>query len=169
MNTLETFLDHHEWATLALIDHCADLPADALNQGVPGTAGSILETLVHLIASDQRYLRVMTGETIEPAVHESMTGLRLEQLRPAFEVQARLWRDLAGRAGGLDVTIPARDDRPEVPQAADLLFLQAVHHGNDHRTHVCTTLGALGLRAPELDGGNYWLQGRYKPGNTSAR
>jgi uncharacterized damage-inducible protein DinB len=169
MNTIETFLDHHEWATLALIDHCAALPADVLSESVPGTAGSILATLVHLVAAEQRYLRVMTGETIEPAVHESMEGLRLEQLRRAFEVQARRWRDLAGRAGGLDVTIPARNDRPEVPHAADLLFLQAVHHGNDHRTHVCTTLGALGLDAPELDGWNYWSQGRYKPGNTAAR
>ncbi|MGH2585455.1 MAG: DinB family protein [Dehalococcoidia bacterium] len=169
MNTLETLFDHHEWATLALIDHCAGLPPEVLEQSVPGTAGSIRATLVHLVAADQRYLRRMPGEPIEPAIHESMQDLRAEQLRPAFQIQARRWRDLVAKAGELDVTLPGRGEEPDVPHAADLLFLQAIHHGNDHRTHVCTILGALGLEAPELDGWHYLEHGRYQPESTAAR
>jgi hypothetical protein len=30
-------------------------------------------------------------------------------------------------------------------------FAQAIHHAADHRSHVLSILGALGLEVPELD------------------
>src|SRR5260370_40473953 len=35
------------------------------------------------------------------------------------------------------------------------VLIQALHHGNDHRTHVCTILGHNGLTYGGLDGGAY--------------
>ena len=32
--------------------------------------------------------------------------------------------------------------------------------GNDHRTQICSTLGALELELPEIDGWDYWANGR---------
>lgn len=63
-------------------------------------------------------------------------------------------------AGTLDVTFPGRSDYPQTPHAEGLFLLQALHHGNDHRTQICSTLGALGLDVPELDGWTYWAGGR---------
>ena len=47
-------------------------------------------------------------------------------------------------------------DWPTTAQAQNLLLLQALHHGNDHRTHVCTILGAHGLPLADVSGWEYW-------------
>jgi uncharacterized damage-inducible protein DinB len=154
MDTLRTLFRHHAWATLRLIDHCRRLPAERLQETVPGTAGPILATLVHLLAADQRYLRHMDGQEAAPRIHESEEAT-LEDLRAAMLAQAGRWEAVVGRADELDVTVPRRRE-PDLPHAQNLLFLQAIHHGNDHRTHVCTILGALGLEVPDLSGWAYW-------------
>ena len=73
----------------------------------------------------------------------------------AMLAQAGRWEAVVGRADELDVTVPRRRE-PDLPHAQNLLFLQAIHHGNDHRTHVCTILGARGLEVPDLSGWTYW-------------
>jgi hypothetical protein len=40
--------------------------------------------------------------------------------------------------------------------AESLLLNQALHHGNDHRAQVCSTLGALGLDVPDLSVWAFW-------------
>jgi hypothetical protein len=61
--------------------------------------------------------------------------------------------------GELRAEIRGKDDYPDTDGAEGLLLVQAVHHGNDHRTQICSTLGALGLEVPELDGWEYWARG----------
>jgi uncharacterized damage-inducible protein DinB len=88
-------------------------------------------------------------------------GASLAGLRASFTKQAHQWDELAGRVAKLDVSIPPRNGFEQgIPNAANLLFLQAIHHGNDHRTQVCTTLGTLGLEVPDLDGWAYWQEQR---------
>jgi uncharacterized damage-inducible protein DinB len=155
---LRTLFDHHAWATLQLIDHCAALPAEELDATVPGTAGTIRETLIHLVAADQRYLRRMGEQPEVPVNERDDPQPGLDRLREAFALQGARWQALAGRAGELNVVVPAEGPQgwPEVTHAERLLFLQAVHHGNDHRTHICTIIGARGLEAPVLDGWRFW-------------
>ena len=152
MDPLRELFRHHAWATETLIDHCATLPPDALQATVPGTAGTIHHTLVHLIAADGRYLFLLTGAT--PGVQESEPPLAT--LREHFAAQVQQWEEALDRVDDLDVTIPARGDRPETPHARNLLLLQALHHGNDHRTHVGTILGAHGLPTVDISGWDYW-------------
>ena len=155
MDPLRTMFRHHTWATLKLIDHCASLSPEHQQEAVPGTRGPILDTLVHLVAADQRYLQVMDGQAAQPRIHETEPAT-LDGLRAAVEAQSARWEALVDRAPELDVTIPARGTFPETPQAEDLLFLQAIHHGNDHRTQICTILGARGLEVPDVSGWAYW-------------
>jgi uncharacterized damage-inducible protein DinB len=152
--------EHHAWATLTLIDHCGRLSPDQLALTAPGTRSSILTTLVHLVAADGRYLERMTGERHEPRASERSDPPSLDELQAIFRSQVQRWYQLVDRADELAVTIPAEDDFPEVRHAEDLLFLQAIHHGNDHRTHIRTILGASGLDTGELDGWEYWLAKR---------
>lgn len=154
MDPLRTMFRHHAWATLRLIDHCDDLPSERLQESVPGTYGSVIATLIHLVAADQRYLRRMDGAEAQPLVQEGQPAT-LAELRDAMQTQAIRWEALVDRAPELDVTLPRREE-PDIPRAEDLLFLQAIHHGNDHRTQVCVVLGATGLEAPDLDGWHYW-------------
>jgi uncharacterized damage-inducible protein DinB len=159
MDPLGALFAHHAWATLRLIDHCAALPADRLQATVPGTYGTIERTLIHLVAADQRYLEDMDGQRagIELSERERHS---LAEVRAAAELQAARWASLVRRAPELNVTRPAYDEDPDSPHAEDLLFLQAIHHGNDHRAHVCTILGAHGLEVPELGGWTYWHEER---------
>ncbi|HKF17593.1 MAG TPA: DinB family protein [Candidatus Dormibacteraeota bacterium] len=155
MDPLRTMFRHHAWATRMLIDHCASLPPESMAESAPGTRGPIMDTLVHLLAADQRYLVLMDGLTPNPRIHETEPAT-LDDLRAGAEAQAARWNALVDRAPELDVTIPARGQWPDTPHAEDLLFLQAIHHGNDHRTQICTILGAHGLEVPDLDGWAYW-------------
>jgi len=159
MDPLGALFEHHAWATLRLIDHCAALPADRLEEAGPGTYGSIEGTLVHLVAADQRYLEDMDGRQAAIRISERERSA-LADLRAAVVLQAERWAALVRRAPELNITRPAYDEDPDSPHAEDLLFLQAIHHGNDHRTQVCTILGALGLAVPDLSGWAFWHEER---------
>jgi len=44
--------EHHVWATLRLVDACLPLSPEQLGTAAPGTYGSILDTMRHLVGSD---------------------------------------------------------------------------------------------------------------------
>jgi uncharacterized damage-inducible protein DinB len=155
LDTLHELFRYHTWATLNLIDYCAGLSPEHLQATAPGTAGTIADTLLHLVAAEGRYLERLPGGTPGSPVHES-TPRPLPELRSQFELQAQRWQELLDLSPKLDVTMPAQRGWPETPHVQVLMFLQALHHGNDHRTHIGTILGANGLPAPDLDGWAYW-------------
>jgi hypothetical protein len=63
-------------------------------------------------------------------------------------------------SGTLHAAIRSREDYPDTDPAETMLLIQALHHGNDHRTQICSTLGALDLEVPEIDAWEYWANGR---------
>lgn len=156
MNPLQEIFHYHGWSTLTLMDFCSNLPSETLHKAVPGTFGPILDTFVHLVAADQRYLERLTHKASHRVIREDQPASFVE-LRQAFEAQLRDWEAVLGNVDQLDVTLPARGDWPETPHAQNLLLLQAIHHGNDHRTHICTALSVLGLEPPDIDGWSYWF------------
>src|SRR5512145_2829604 len=64
---------HHLWATETLIDHLAGLPAERLDETIPGTYGSMVATLTHLVDADGRYL--VRFEDPSPPPAEDRTGV----------------------------------------------------------------------------------------------
>ena len=156
MDTLRELFRYNAWATLRLLDHCQSLPPSALHETAPGTYGSVLATLVHLLAAEQSYLSRVAGEPASVPVREGMEP-PLAQLRAAAEELAPRWQALLDRASELNVTMPPQPDGwPETPHAETLLMLQTLHHGNEHRAHVGSVLGVHGLGAPDFDGWSYW-------------
>lgn len=158
---LEALLGHHVWATRALLDRCLELSPAELELATPGGYGSIRATLAHTVRADGRYLDRLLGRP-RPAA-------RLEdEPEPAalvaeVEAQARLWSQVVEGLEGIDLTLPAEPDEdppyPEIPHAAAVVLVQAIHHGNEHRAHACSILGAHGLRVPDLSG---WEYGRLR-------
>lgn len=155
MDTLRELFGYHTWATLKLIDHLETLPPEALQEASPGTQGTAIATLVHLVAAEQRYLERLPVGRPSRSVREGMEPA-LAELRQVFEEQAALWGELLDRGPDLNVTMPAQRGWPDTPHAETLLFLQCLHHGNDHRTHIGTVLGAHGRPGPDIDGWEYW-------------
>ena len=159
LEALRDLFRYHQWATLRLIDHCATLADDELSATAPGTRGSIIDTLRHIVSADHRYLRRL-GVPADPAWNEDEASLDL--LRAAVSKQAASWQAIIDRLAEIDITIPAQPDNqwPEAPHSQNLMLLQAIHHGNDHRTHICTILGSMNLEVPEVDGWSYWAAER---------
>ena len=155
MDRLREMFRYHTWATLRLIDHCQGLPAPALGESTPGTAGTVLAPLGHLVAAEGRYLERLPVERPSRPVREGMEPA-LAELRQVFAEQAKLWEALLDRGPDLNVTLPAQRGWPDTPHAETLLLLQCLHHGNDHRTHIGTVLGSHGRDVPDIDGWAYW-------------
>ena len=140
---------HHVWATLRTIDTCLTLGTPQLDTAVPGTYGSILETVRHLVGADSSYLYVASGGRTPPIDEDSMD---LPALRAAMEGHNAAWSQLLGGDLDLDaVLVRRRDDGSETHAPVSIRLAQALHHGTDHRSQICTALTALGVEPPAID------------------
>jgi uncharacterized damage-inducible protein DinB len=147
---------HHVWATLRLIDTCLSLTPEQLDTAVPGTYGSILETMRHLVEADTYYLSHLTGD---PAREIDSRHLDLRELRAAIEADDRTWIELL--AGDLDFDAVVKDvDQGGYQRDASvgIRLAQALHHGTDHRSQICTGLTSLEIEPPEIDIWEFGMQ-----------
>jgi uncharacterized damage-inducible protein DinB len=147
---------HHLWATERLLERCRQLSPEQLELTAPGTYGSILATLDHLVSADRSYLSGLTGGEARPPLEAAGP----EELMEHLARQQEGW--LAYLDSGPDFEAMVQRRRGKWP--AWVLVLQAIHHGNDHRTHVGTVLLNNKLEAPEIDVWSYaWAEGALKP------
>jgi uncharacterized damage-inducible protein DinB len=140
---------HHVWATLRLIDACLALSPEQLAEDIPGTYGSILGTMRHLVGADSSYLFALTGGH-GPVIDEDRMGLA--ELRTAMQANGGAWASLLARDLDPDVVVVRhRDDGSESHAPLGIRLAQALHHGTDHRSQVCTALTMLGMAPPAID------------------
>lgn len=146
---LDDAFAHHVWATLRLIDACSSLAPEQLASPVAGTYGSILETLRHLVGSDDWYLFVITGGT-RPRIDEDVMGLA--ELRDEAEGHGDAWAAVLAEGRDPQTEVVARrPDGSEGHAPLGIRLAQVLHHGTDHRSQICTGLTALGLEPPDID------------------
>ena len=150
---------HHTWATLQIIDACAKLTPEQLASSVPGTYGSIIETVRHTVGSDRWYLYVLTGGRAPEIEADSMD---LAQLRATVEADGESWTELLARdPDPEEVVIAHRDDGSQSLAPMGIRLAQAVHHGTDHRSQICTAITNLGIEPPAIDVWDFaWKDGR---------
>ena len=148
---------HHVWATTRLIDACLALNTKQLATTVPGTYGSIIETMRHLVEGDSDYLSIMTGDRTHLIDTEQMD---LPELRVAMENDGVLWSGLLAHDLDPNGMVKEIDDRDgfERDATTGIRLAQALHHGTDHRSQICTALTALGVDPPGIDAWAYGLQ-----------
>src|SRR5262252_1200865 len=137
---------HKTWATLRLIEYCQGLGDEHLDATIPGTYGTIRETLHHLVRAEEGYFWTVTRERLSEPLPDEPAPLgelaeRIRRLGPRWEALVR------------ETDLP---DRPVMSRdgwrfPAWVSMTQAIHHADDHRTHVLSILGARGLEVPELD------------------
>jgi uncharacterized damage-inducible protein DinB len=141
--------DHHVWATLQVIDACLPLSADQLASTVPGTYGSILDTMRHLVGADAGYLFALTGGRLQMIEEDRMD---LAALRSVMVGHGADWAAVIDESHDPDVTVTRRrDDGSESRAPLGIRLAQALDHGTDHRSQICTGLTALGVTPPEID------------------
>lgn len=137
---------HKTWATLHLIEYCRGLADDHLDATIPGTYGTIRETLRHLVDSEEGYYRLLTGERPSPPLPDGPAPLedlaeRIRRLGPRWEA--------AAESGDLPASEVKTSDGWRLPGSVPMA--QAIHHADDHRSHILSIIGSRGLEVPELD------------------
>jgi uncharacterized damage-inducible protein DinB len=144
---------HHVWATLRLLDALAELDGEQLATTVPGTYGSMLDTVRHLVGSDTGYLNVLTDGRVPRLDDEA---LDVKGLREVMQRNGAAWTELlASDPDPGRMTIRRRPDGSSTRAPASIRLAQAIHHGTDHRSQVCTALTALGIEPPGIDVWDY--------------
>ena len=150
---LDEAFAHHVWASLRLIDACLALTDEQLETAVPGTYGSILDTVRHVVGGDSYYLFHLTGDPVWNLDEDAMD---LVELRTAMEADERAWTELL--AGPLDPDAVVKDVDSggyERDASVGIRLAQALMHGTEHRSQVCTAITTLGIEPPGLDVWDY--------------
>ncbi len=146
---LEDAFGHHVWATLRLIDTCLARSPEQLETAAPGTYGSILETMRHLVGADSSYLFVTSGQRTRLIDGDQMG---LPELRATMEGNGIAWSRLLGEDLDPDaVLVRHRPDGSETRAPLGIRLAQVLHHGTDHRSQICTVLTTLGVEPPLID------------------
>ena len=103
----------------------------------------------HLVGADSSYLNLLTDGRV-PFIDEDQ--MDLAELRTAMNENGAAWASLL--AGDLDpdvVVVRHREDGSESHAPLGIRLAQAIHHGTDHRSQICTTLTTLAIEPPEID------------------
>jgi len=154
---LDDAFAHHVWATTRLIDACLQLSPEQLETAVPGIFGSIIETMRHLVGGDSDYLSIMTGDRAHLIDADEMD---MPALRVAMESDGVLWSELLAKDLDPDAMVHEvdEDDGYERDATIGVRLAQALHHGTDHRSQICSALTALGVEPPGIDVWNFGVQ-----------
>ena len=143
---------HHVWATIRQLDACAALDDAQLATTVPGTYGSIIDTLRHIVDGDVFYLDILRGGAPEPFDK----GARdISYLRAVMVAHGPEWVEILARFASAD---PATDiiEYEESGWATHaplgIRLGQVLYHGTDHRSQVNTALSSLGIEPPAIEG-----------------
>jgi uncharacterized damage-inducible protein DinB len=164
MTAMLALFRHKTWATLRLIEHCKGLEDEHLDATIPGTYGTIRETLRHIVDAEEGYFLILTRapfKTREAAAAyvdpDPLPGgpVPLDVLAERIRRLGPRWEELAADAdlAGREVT---STDGWRWP--GGVILAQTILHAGDHRTQIMSILGARGLELPgpnDLDAWGY--------------
>jgi len=141
--------EHHLWATLRIIDACLTLDREQLGTVVPGTYGSILDTVRHIVGADRSYLHTLSGGRV-PRIDED--GMELPDLRATMAGNEVVWSGVLAKDPESEaVLVREREDGSATRAPIGIRLAQALQHGTDHRSQICTALTTLGIQPPDID------------------
>ena len=150
---LDLVLRHNAWANRVLLEHCRTLGPGVLDLESAGTYGTLYGALQHIVGAELFYISLLTGEW--PA-------------KPVRKTERRTLEDLiaiAAMTGARAIDIAASEDPDRVigDRASDdwttagIVLAQLVNHGNEHRAHATTILGANGRTPPKIGAWSYGI------------
>jgi uncharacterized damage-inducible protein DinB len=145
---LDDAFRHNTWATIKLFDVCDELTPEQLAAPTPGTFGSIHETLQHIVSSDSWYLTFFRDEGFV-RIHEDRP-VDLADLRAAMATNGALWIDVLDEWPDADLEIEDVDGNGRYVAPVGIRLAQAVHHGTDHRSQICTALTLIDVEPPDI-------------------
>lgn len=144
--------EHNNWANMQIIQACYALTDEQLDaEPQSATQGSIRSTLLHMVSSQQGYLRTLTLPVEERRHPVELTFEQLEEsLRVSGEGLLVLLKDQSGKLP--QSRLQTRDDFHVEPW---VLIVQIINHATEHREQIKSMLSALGVTPPSIDGWDY--------------
>lgn len=148
-NILANIFQHHRWSNLVLIDFLSGLTDEQLELTVPGTYGSSINTIRHLISGDADYVRIIPDAPRVPQIARDGPFGGWDELRRVADAADTA---LIAYVDGLtdDMFFIDMDDGEEFTLARSILLAQIIHHATEHRSQIRTTLSAHGIKPPEI-------------------
>ena len=146
---LVKLFEHNRWANLRAVEACAGLADAQLDATMPGTAGSVRHTLMHIAGAEQRYVMRLSGR--QPTYGERDGWPGAEALRQALDASGRALIALAARADPDEVLHGEYQGRPHALPAATV-YVQAINHATEHRSQIATILTQQGVEPPDFSG-----------------
>lgn len=155
-DTLTTLYSHHLWANLALLEACAKLTPDQLAARIPGSFGTIYETLEHIVTSEQSYFsRISTGQRLNRP--ENAPPLTMPEMIESLRTTGAGLIEWAPKVQPNDTVVIDWDGTPrDVPKT--ILLTQVINHATEHREQIKAILTELGIEPPDLQGWEYFDQ-----------
>ena len=145
---------HHTWSAVRLIDAYRELTDEQLNTPVPGTYGSAIDTLRHVVESDADYLNILLGM---PEPWFDLSQASLSDLQTMTELCAEGWSSFLGTNPNPDAMV--REVDPDDGYIRDapiaIRLAEALYHANEHRTQILAILYTLGVPAPRISVWDY--------------
>ncbi|MDQ6660372.1 MAG: DinB family protein [Chloroflexota bacterium] len=149
---LPDFFTYNLWANLRLLDACAQLSDTQLDATTKGTFGSVRETLMHMFAAEEGYVRALTGKIPTPRLADLTHFPDFDELRRRAKRSGEELITVAEQ-GELSQILHLDGGSYEVP--AIVVLIQAVNHAIDHRSQIATLLSQQDVMLPDLDGWSY--------------
>jgi uncharacterized damage-inducible protein DinB len=126
-----------------------NLSAEIMTANIPGSRGSIRDTLIHVLKSEISFLKRIHAACPEP-------DFKWEENPSLFQMMAyetTLHEALLATLDGVPATqnVHEEGDGWIFDYQARLIFMSVVYHGIAHRTDITTALNNKGVKLPELD------------------
>lgn len=153
-DTLTTLFRHNMWANLRLLERCAELTDEQMDARIPGSQGSIHDTLQHIATAEQSYFsRISTGQPHRrPGDIPPMT---IAEMTEAMRTTGLGLIEWASKVQAEDTVQVDWDGTPrDVPKT--IILTQVVNHATEHREQVKATLTQLGIEPPDLQSWSYF-------------
>ena len=110
----------------------------------------------HLVEADTYYLAHLTSD---PAREIDPSRMGLAELGAEMEADQRTWSELLAADLDQDAVVTDVDEQGYRRDASiGVRIAQAIHHGTDHRSQICTALTTFGLEPPLIDVWAFGLQ-----------
>jgi uncharacterized damage-inducible protein DinB len=151
--TLVALIRYNNWANAEILAACQNLTEEQLDSTVPGVYGTIRDTLLHILWAEADYVGRLTGDRPYPSFRRGEKP-SLASLSAFAAPVASALLDAIQRVPP-DHIVHEEEDGNTMDYKAQLLFIQVINHGVEHRTNITTILSGLGLPTPEVDGWGY--------------
>lgn len=153
-DTLTTLFSHHLWANLCLFERCAQLTAEQLAASIPGSYGSIYDTLQHIVTSEQSYFsRISTGQRYNRPENEP--PLTMAEMMASLRATGQGLIEWVPKVQADDTVMIDWDGTPRaVPKT--IIVTQVINHATEHREQIKAILTEIGIEPPDLQSWAYF-------------